>query len=270
MSSTDFEDSLADALAEAKNQAPEMDEPDVDPEDLKKEIRRLHDRLRRLEEAHNGGEVLVEQDDYSDLNEHDLRQRMKEVEISQDIMESRLEEELEDFKDELFEDFFSDVEERLAEEHLKKRVNSIRSDADKQIEELRERVQDVQIEEKVDKEDLDERVENEKKALERRIDRRYGDLKGEVDEVDDKVESLKADLYEANQSIGSLKTKIEQMQEETQRVESELQNNIEEAKEDVKEEIEPVPSQDDFEELKSHVTEISGLLDSLSSKISSR
>ncbi|QKQ98749.1 hypothetical protein GKQ38_04455 [Candidatus Nanohaloarchaea archaeon] len=269
--SADIEKSLSEALSEAKKQSASTGSgSDVDEEELKKEIRRLNDRVRELEEANSGGKVLVEEDDYSDLTENDLKQEVDKLEISQAVTKSDLEERMEDFRDEVFEQVFSAVENRLAEENFREKVNSIRSDADDRIESIQRELEDIEIEEKVDSSQLDRRIQSEREEIDNKIDFRYNEVTSEINDVRKNMEALRSNVSEAHDKIGSLRDKIERMQEEGRRIESDLKTEIEDAKEEVQEDIEPVPAQDDFDELQDHVEDISGLLDEVSKKLAGR
>lgn len=267
--STDLEESLSDALADVKKESAEMQKSE-EKEELKKEIRRLNDRVKELEQANSGGKVLVEEDDYSDLTENDLKREVDKLEISQAVTKSDLEERMEDFKDDVFEKVFSAVENRLAEENFQEKVNSIRSDADKEIDDINGRIENIEVEEKVDSEELEARIEKEREEIDNKIDFRYNEVTSELNDVRKNMEALRSNVSEAHDKIGSIRGKIERMQQEGRRIETELQSEIEGVKDEVQEDIEPVPAQDDFDELQDHVEDISVLLDEVSKKLAGR
>ena len=271
--SADIEKSLSEALSEAKEQSARTDssaDSDLDKEELKNEIRRLNDRVRELEEAKSGGKVLVEEDDYSDLTENDLKSEVDNLEISQAVTKSDLEERMEDFKDDVFEKVFSAVENRLAEENFEEKVNSIRSDTDEEIEDIRSRIENIEVEEKVDTVEMEQRIEEEREEIDNKIDFRYTEVTSELNDVRKNMEALRSNVSDAHDKIGSVREKIEFMQEEGQRIETELQSEIKDMREEVEEDIEPVPAQDDFDELQDHVEDISVLLDEVSKKLAGR
>lgn len=269
--SADIEKSLSEALSEAKEQSASTDsDSDLDEEALKKEIRRLNDRVRELEEANSGGKVLVEEDDYSDLTENDLKREVDKLEISQAVTKSDLEERMEDFKDDVFEKVFSAVENRLAEENFQEKVNSIRSDTDEEIEDIKGRIENIEVEEKVDREDLEARIGEEREEIDNKIDFRYNEVTSEINNLRQNMEALRSNVSEAHDKIGSIRGKIERMQEEGRRIETELQSEIEDVRDEVQEDIGPVPAQDDFDELQDHVEDISVLLDEVSKKLAGR
>lgn len=269
VTSADLEESLSEALSETKEQAAEMKSSE-DAEALKKEIRRLNDRVRELEEANNAGKVLVEEDDYSDLTENDLKEEVDRLEISQSVSRADLEERMEDFRDEVFEEVFSAVENRLAEENFSDKVNSIRSDTDKRIESIEKELTEMQVEEKVDRDELEARIEEEREEIDNTVEFRYNELTSELNDVRKNMEALRSNVSEVHDRLGKLREEIERVESETRRVETELESEIERSKEEVVDEIEPVPSQDDFESLKSKVAELSSVLEDVSEKLAGR
>lgn len=270
LGSTEVEESLSDAISEAKGRNLDVDTSDKSEEDLKKEIRRLSDRLRELEEAHKEGKILVEEDDYSDLEEHKLEKRMKEIEISQDVMESQLENELEKFQEEMVEDFFSLVKSHTSKNRLEDKVDEIRSDADQRLEDLEEEVKNVEVEEKADKSELYRELNNTKGNLEAKIEDKHDSTLEEVNDIREDIESIRSHISSLEGRVDAMQERMADAEAETSRIESEFDSKIGAAKEQVREEIEPVPSQDEFEGLKDNVREISELLEQLSDRLIGR
>lgn len=270
LGSTEVEKSLSDAIAETKGRNLEVDTSEKSEEDLKKEIRRLSDRLRRIEEAHTEGKILVEEDDYNDLEEHRLEKRVKELEISQDVMESHLENELEETHEEIVEDVFSLIRTHTSKEELQGKIDDIRSEADDRLEDLEDEVRNIEVEEKADKSELYRELNNTKGKLEAKIEGKHDSALEEIKDVRGEIESIKAHMSSIEGRIDSMQERVSDAEAETSRVESETEAKIGAAKEQVREEIEPVPSQDEFEGLKDNVREISDLLEQVSDRLIGR